>query len=170
VKVTLNWYVVRSKAHKEGLLEKELEARDVHCFFPYIKVQPVNPRSKKIRPYFPNYLFVQADLEEAGNSFLKWVPYSQGLVRFGGEPAVVPDSLVHGIMQRLDAINAAGGLQPKRFETGELVWVTEGYFQGYEGIFDTYLDGRDRVRILLDLLTGRKIPLELNQQQIAYPS
>jgi transcriptional antiterminator RfaH len=165
----VNWYVIRSKAHKEAHLEKELEARDVHCFFPYLKVNPVNPRSKKIRPYFPNYLFVQADLEEAGLSFLKWVPYSQGLVQFGGEPAVVPESLVHGIMKRLDAINAAGGLKPKRFETGEIVWVTEGYFQGYEGIFDTYLDGRDRVRILLDLLTGRKIPLELNQQQIAYP-
>lgn len=164
--MTLNWYVIRSKAHKERLLEKELEARQVTCFFPYLKVKPVNPRSKRIRPYFPNYLFVRADLEEHGTSFLQWVPYSQGLVRFGGEPAVVPDTLVYGIQKKLDVINAKGGLKTKTFTTGDAVRVIEGHFRGYEGVFDAYLDAHDRVRILLDMLTGRLLPLELKEKQI----
>lgn len=165
--MTLNWFVMRSKAHKEGLLERELTARQVDCFFPYLKVEPVNPRSKKIRPFFPNYLFVQIDLEETNTSFLQWVPHSQGLVCFGGEPAVVPDSLVYGIKKKLDVINAAGGLKARGYAAGDAVRVTEGHFSGYEGIFETYLDGHDRVRILLDMLNGRKVPLELNQRQLA---
>lgn len=165
--MNLNWYVIRSKVHKEGLLEKELEARRVTCYFPCLKVKPVNPRSKRIRPYFPNYLFVRADLEEEGASFLQWVPYSQGLVRFGGEPAIVPDSIVFGIKKELEEINANGGLKAKSYAAGERVRVTDGQFCGYEGMFDVYLDGNDRVRILLDLLTGRQMPLSLNQQQIS---
>lgn len=160
------WYVIRSKAHKESYLTKELEARNVTCFFPFLKVKPVNPRSKKIRPYFPNYLFVQADLEECGRSFFEWVPYSQGLVKFGGEPAIVPEPLVLGIQKSLNEINASGGLKAKKFSAGDGVRVIDGYFSGYEGVFDAYLDGYDRVRILLDLLTGRQMPLALNQQQI----
>lgn len=165
--VTSNWYVMRSKAHKEEQLERELRARQVDCFFPFLKVEPVNPRSKRIRPFFPNYLFVQIDLEEMNTTFLQWVPHSQGLVCFGGELAIVPDSLVYGIKKKLDAINAEGGLKARGYEAGETVRVTDGHFCGYEGIFETYLDGRDRVRILLDMLNGRKVPLELNQRQLA---
>lgn len=160
------WYVIRSKAHKESYLAKELEARNVTCFFPHVKVRPVNPRSKRIRPYFPNYLFVKANLEENGKSFLEWVPYSQGLVKFGGEPAIVPEPLVLGIQKSLNEINANGGLKAKKFSAGDGVRVIEGYFRGYEGIFDSYLDGNDRVKILLDLLTGRQLPLSLDERQI----
>jgi len=165
--MALHWYVIRSKTNKESMLEKELDARKVICFFPYLKVNPVNPRSYQVKPYFPNYLFVRANLEKEGKTFLKWIPYSQGLVQFGGEPVVVPDALVYGIQKSLNEINARGGLQNDKFSSGDAVKVVGGQFRGYEGVFDAYMDGRDRARVLLDLLNGRKIPLKLNKQQIA---
>ena len=161
------WYVIRSKVHRESYLKKELDARDVTCFFPHLKVKPVNPRSKRIRPYFPGYLFVRADLGKIGKSCLQWVPYSMGLVHFGGEPAVVPDGLVFEIRKTVDEINKNGGLKTKKYLSGDGIRIVDGYFTGYGGVFDIYLEGTDRVRILLDLLTGRQMPLTLDEQQIA---
>ena len=59
--MTALWYALRSKPNKEDFLAKQLEAYDVDVFFPRIHVKPVNPRSRKTRPYFPNYLFVHVD-------------------------------------------------------------------------------------------------------------
>jgi transcriptional antiterminator RfaH len=164
--MALKWYVLRSKAYKESMLEKELEARKVICFFPYLKVKPVNPRSYQIKPYFPNYLFVRANLDKEGKSFLKWIPYSQGLVQFGGEPAIVPDPVVYSIRKRLNEINA-GGYDNKKIPSGDAVKIIGGPFRGYEGVMDAYIDGRDRVRLLMDMLRGRKLPVELRRQHIA---
>ena len=103
------WYAMRSKPRKEDILWRQLRARDIEVFYPRIKVQPVNPRARKVRPYFPGYMFIQTDLDEAGISTFKWMPHSIGLVTFGGEPAHVPDNLIHAIRQRIEEINKAGG-------------------------------------------------------------
>ena len=66
-------------------------------YYPRIRVQPVNPRARKIKPYFPGYLFVQADIQAAGQSALAYMPHSGGLVCCGSEPAPVPDTLIRAI-------------------------------------------------------------------------
>jgi transcriptional antiterminator RfaH len=38
-------------------------------------VRPVNPRARKTRPYFPGYLFVQADLAAVGLVEFRWMPH-----------------------------------------------------------------------------------------------
>ena len=75
----------------------QLLARRLEVFHPRIPVRTVNPRARKIRPYFPNYIFVRLDLEQVESSFLHWMPGSAGLVCFGAEPASVPDSLIAAI-------------------------------------------------------------------------
>ena len=59
---------MRSKPNKEMPLWHEIRARGVECFYPYLRVEPVNPRCRTIQPYFPGYLFVHADLEQIGFS------------------------------------------------------------------------------------------------------
>ena len=139
----------------------EIRARGVECFYPYLRVEPVNPRCRTIQPYFPGYLFVHADLEQIGFSTLQWMPFSLGLVSFGGQPATIPESLVHAIRQRVDQVNAAGGEQPKGWTRGESVVISGGPFSGYEAIFDVNLQGSERARVLLKLLDKKQIPLEL---------
>jgi transcriptional antiterminator RfaH len=74
-----------------------------------------------------------------------------GLVRFGGQPAVVPDAVMAALRQREDA--ASGLHEDKRplFKAGEAVKLVEGPLAGMEGIF-TEQDGDKRVILLLDLL------------------
>jgi len=159
--MTTYWYVLHSKPHKEEMLAEQLELRRIETFAPRIRVQVVNPRARKVRPYFPGYIFVHADLEGMGLSALQYVPGSAGLIKFGGAPASVPDGLIHAIRQRVEEINSAGGELFDVLKSGETVLVHSGPFAGYEAIFDVRLPGTERVRVLLKLLRNRKMPVEL---------
>jgi transcription antitermination factor NusG len=141
-------------------------SRGFDAFYPRLKVKPANPRSRHIRPYFPGYMFVRADLGEVGISVFQWMPNAIGLVCFGGVPARVPDEIVAGIQRRLEQVRAAGGELLHGIRPGDRVSVQDGPFAGYQAIFDTRLGGQDRVRVLLQLLNERCIPLELRAGQI----
>jgi len=162
----LQWYVLRSKPNKELALWRELSARGWECFYPQLRVQPVNPRSRKVRAYFPGYLFLHTDIEQVGISAVQWVPFSSGFVSFDGWPAMVPDSLVQAIRRHVEEINAAGGEQFVDLKQGETVTIQGGPFDGYEAIFDTRVAGTERVRVLLKLLRVRQVKVELPDGQI----
>lgn len=162
-----NWYVIRIKPRKEDVVWRQVHNRGFETYYPRLRVNPVNPRAKKYRPYFPGYLFVHVDLEDEGMSTFQWMPHTVGLVHFGGEPATVPENLIHTIRKRVDEINEAGGELFEGLHPGDVVYITDGPFKGYEAIFDSRVEGSERVRILLELLGNqRQIPIELDAGQI----
>jgi transcriptional antiterminator RfaH len=164
--MTATWYVLHSKPRKEEFLCDQLTARRLDAFCPQVRVQPANPRARKTRPYFPGYVFVQADLQDVRMSSMAWMPGATGFVSFDGAPADVPENLVEAIRRRVDGINAAGGELLQGLEAGETVVIRDGPFAGYEAIFDARLDGLERVRVFLKLLQKRQFPLELSVGQI----
>ncbi len=161
-----SWYALRSKPRKEEVLWKQLLARDIEVFFPRMRVYPVNPRSRKLRPYFPGYMFVQVDLEAVGSSKFNWMPFAIGLVSFDGEPAVVPEGLINEVRKRVDEIAAVGGEFYDGLQPGDPVRISSGPFAGYEAIFDMRLPGSERVRVLIQMLTDRNMPVELKAGQV----
>ncbi len=161
-----NWYVYRSKPNKEAFLAEQLELRRIETFSPRIRVQVVNPRARKVRPYFPGYIFIHADLEKTSLSTFQYVPGACGIVVFGGEIPSVPDGLVHAIQARVDEINAAGGELLETLKPGSTVFIHSGPFAGYEAIFDVRLPGTERVRVLLKLLKNRQLQVELPAGQM----
>ena len=161
------WYAVRSKPRKEEAVYRQIVSHGFDTFYPRIRITPVNPRSRKLKPYFPGYLFVNADLDQAGLSTFQWMPHSIGLVSFGGEPAVVPDHLIQAIHARVDQINLAGGEIFDGLKQGDGIWIKEGPFRGYEAIFDIRLPGSERVRVLIEFLDNqRRVALTLETSQI----
>jgi transcription antitermination factor NusG len=161
-----SWYALRSKPRKEEVLWQQLVAREVEVFFPRIRVHPVNPRSRKLRPYFPGYMFVRVDLEEVGLSKFNWMPHAIGLVSFDGIPATVPDNLIHAVRKRVEEIAEVGGEFYDGLQAGDPVRISSGPFSGYEAIFDTRLPGTERVRVLIQMLSDRNIPGELKAGQV----
>ena len=103
-----HWYALRSKPRKEEVVWRQVRTQGYEIFYPRLKVNPVNPRARKLRPYFPGYMFVSVDLGEAGLSTFQWMPHAMGIVCFGEEPAIVPEHLIHAIRKRVDEIAAAG--------------------------------------------------------------
>lgn len=160
--LTASWYALRSQAHKESILHRQLLAKQIECFYPQVKVNPVNPRAAKWRPLFPNYMFVRTSLETQGVSVFSYLPFSQGLVELGGDPAQISDLLVREISLKVDSINAAGGLAYQEFERGTPIRVQDGPFRGYEGIFDMRLGSTDRVMILLNMTQKKKIRVKVH--------
>ena len=157
----LHWYIFHSKTRKEDLLCEQLRLREIEIFFPTLHVRPVNPRARKVKPYFPGYVFGRVDLNEVGRSIMEWLPGAIGIVSFGGDPAAVPDELVTTLRQHVDMINASNGKASEKYRAGDVVAIRGGPFSGYEAIFDVQLPGRDRVEVLLKLLRGHHIRVEL---------
>ncbi len=160
------WYALRSKPNKEDFLWRQLQADKIETYYPRVRVQTVNPRARKIRPYFPGYLFVHVDLEQTGYSPFHWMPGSSGLVTFDGEPPEVPEALIAVLRKRIEEINAAGGEVLDALRSGDAVIIEEGPFAGYEAIFDVRISGNERVRVLLNLLNKQQVPLDLPTGQI----
>lgn len=165
------WYALRSKPREEDAVWRQLRSENIEVFYPRIRVNPVNPRSQKIKPYFPGYMFVCIDLEQTGVSRFQWMPHTLGLVSFGGEPSHVPDNLIIEMRKRIVEIAEAGGELFDGLHSGDNVRISSGPFQGYEAIFDTRLPGSERVRVLLELLTNkRRVPIELPSSSISKTS
>jgi len=160
------WYAMRSKPNKEDFLARQFEMQGVKVYHPRIRVRAVNPRARKVRPYFPGYIFVQADLDLISRSTLQWRPGAAGLVSFGGEPASVPESLINAIRRRVDEVNVSDVERLRGLSQGQLVTIQAGPFAGHEAIFDARLSGDERVRVLLKLINKQQLPLELPAGQI----
>jgi transcriptional antiterminator RfaH len=154
--MSLAWYVLHSKPNKEDFLYSQLNYRKVKAFYPRLHVTPVNPRSRKIKPFFPGYLFVNLDLEEIPLSSLAYVPGVNRIVSFDDQPATVPDEVIttieHNVM-RLNQSHDDGAIGLKH---GDPVIILDGPFKGYKAIFDTAMKGSDRVRLLVKFLHGQQ--------------
>ncbi len=164
--MSVSWYVIRSKPNKEEFLAEQLAAYGMRVFYPRIRVKTVNPRARKVKAFFPSYLFVELDLETVSASTLHWMPGAVNLVNFDGKPAPVPDALISAIERQVEQINASQENFVKGLKPGDRVVIHGGPFAGYEAIFDGHLSGRERVRVLLNFLQKRQLPLELGEQQI----
>jgi transcription antitermination factor NusG len=164
--MALQWYALRSKPRKEETIWRQMNTHGFEVFYPCLRVKPVNPRSRKIRPYFPGYLFVHADLQEVGLSAFQWTPHAVGLVCFGGEPAIVPDALIYSIQQRMRELQHVISRPSAGLHSGDKIRIQEGPFHGYEAIFDAELPGSERVRVLLKLLSDRYVPVEMAMTHI----
>ena len=160
------WHVLHTKPLKEEFLREQLAVRGIEAYCPRIRVHAVNPRARKVKPYFTGYLFVHVDLHQISSSTLQWMPGASNLVSFGEEPALVPESLIQAIRQRVDAIQEAGGEQLDGLRQGEAVIIQAGPFAGYEAIFDVSISGSERVRVLLNMLRSRQVAVELPTGQI----
>ena len=142
-------------------MNRLLQSRNIKTYFPTMRVEPTNPRAAKIRPYFPGYMFVSIDLDDEGDNALRWTPGTRGLVRFGSEPATVPENLIHELKKRLSQLDALKERED-RMEKGDRVRIVSGPFEGYEAIFDTRLSGKDRVQVLLAYLNNHPQRVKLS--------
>jgi transcriptional antiterminator RfaH len=162
------WYVLHSKPNKEDFVLQQLLTHSVDAYCPFIKVDPVNPRSRNVRPYFPGYLFVSANLDVTGVSILKWIPGTLGLIDFGDELASIPDDLLQAIRSHVDQLNGEDRIKNAKFVAGNSVMIRTGPLSGHQGIFDSYLSGLDRVRILLQVLQDERMKIDLPRVQIEH--
>jgi transcriptional antiterminator RfaH len=147
-------------------LWQQAVSQGFEVFYPRIPAPAVNPRSRKVVPYFPGYMFVRVALDQVGRSTFQWMPNAHGLICFDDTPAEVSDALVDAVRAQVGAIMAAGGELLYGLKQGDAVRIKSGPFAGYDAIFDARLSGGDRVRVLLALLNDRQVAMELSEAQL----
>lgn len=160
--MTAQWYVLRSKPHKEDALYELSLNRGYEVYYPQLRVKPVNPRSRSVRPFFPGYLFLHEDIGKEGRSTFNWMPFSNGLVTFGNVPGTIPDSIVQALKRRIDEINNVDKDPTSNWKKGDELVIRDGPFSGSEAIFDTHLSGHQRARILMKFISGNWVKTEID--------
>jgi transcriptional antiterminator RfaH len=160
------WYALRSKTGKEESVWQRTRSLGFRTYYPHLYAHPVNPRARKFKPFFPGYLFVNADLVEVGQGIFDRMQNAIGLLRFGGEPAAIEERVVNVIKTRVDEIVKNGGELFGSLKQGDSVTIQSGPFAGYDAVFDTRLSDLDRVRVFVQFLNDRQVAVEMKAGQI----
>jgi transcriptional antiterminator RfaH len=149
--MAVEWYLLRTKAGEERRANAHLARFADETFLPLMKgrVRRWGKQVDVIVPLFACYLFAVFDLEREYNH-VRHTSGVQYVVQYGGESAVVPESIIRELKARC----ARGPIEiPKRkFLAGETVRVVGGPFREFEGIFERNLSGPERVAILLSAM------------------
>ena len=125
-------------------------------FFSYfLPLAPIRRRRRgrtytESGPMFPRYLFIHL-----GEGIDDWGPIRSTvgistLVRFGQVPAHVPERLITELRSREDSKGVLV-IPAKVLKKRQELRISEGPFEGYEGLFEAN-SGKDRVIILLKIL------------------
>jgi transcriptional antiterminator RfaH len=137
------WYVLCCKPHKEQVILQQLQQMGFETYFPCSLGQNGKTGKLDLRPYFPGYLFVQANLDEVSLSTFQWMPHTEGLVCFETKPAYVPDHLLQAVRRHVNETY-----------TVNLQESSRGVEAGYDAILNMSLSEDERVRGLLRILEG----------------
>lgn len=147
------WFVVSCKPRQELVAQENLLRQGFHVYLPCIKVQ--KRRQGKwidvVEVLFPRYIFIRIDPVKNSIAPVRSTRGVVGLVRFGGQPAVLADEVMDALLQREDTDSSLHQESRPLFCAGEAVKLLEGSLAGMEGIF-VQEDGEKRVIVLLELL------------------
>lgn len=147
------WFLLRTNANKERVALSQVSQVATEVLLPLIElnVRRWGKPVKSVGPLFPGYLFAMFDFERHYGT----VRYSRGireLITCGTEPAVVPGWIMDQLKQR--CVNGPVEIFRRMLTPAEHIIVIDGPFTAFEGIFERYISGRERVAVLLSAMRG----------------
>lgn len=172
----LKWYVVQAySGHEQNVmrsLKERIERSDLKDQFGDILVpteEVVEMRDgkkrKSDRKFFPGYVLVQMDMNDATWHLVKEAPRVLGFI--GGttdRPVPISAAEANSILQRVE--DGADKPRPKiLFEPGEVVRVNDGPFTDFNGVVEEVNYEKSRLRVSV-LIFGRSTPVELEFTQV----
>jgi len=174
--VPLRWYVVHAYSNfehkvKESLQERVkrygLEHKFGQILVPTEEVVEIREgqKRKSERKFFPGYVLVQMELDDETWHLVKEVPKVLGFIGGSSDrPAPISDKEANAILQRVQ--EGAEKPRPKvLFEPGEMVRVTDGPFNDFNGQVEEVNYDKSKLRVGVMIL-GRQTPVELDFSQV----
>ena len=170
------WYVVHAYSGFENQVKKALEERikraDMEDAFGEILVPTEEvvemkecQQRRSERKFFPGYVLVQMDMTDDTWHLVKEVPRVMGFIGASrGRPTPISDAEADQILNRVRE-----GVEKPRpkvlFEVGEVVRVTDGPFNDFNGVVEEVNYEKSRLRVAV-LIFGRSTPVELDFSQV----
>ena len=128
-------------------------------------------RNKKVtaeRRFMPGYVLVRMDMTDKGYHLINSINRVTGFLGPQGKPMPMRDEEVNAILNRVEE----GEQAPRaliHFETGEKVSVTDGPFEGFDGMVEEVDDENQRLKVTVSIF-GRATPVELEYTQVSKQS
>jgi len=143
------WYVVATKPRNEDRAAMNLLNGGIEVLAPRLRLRKFKDGkfAEVIEPMFPGYIFVRFHPVDE----FRMVKYARGvktIVHFGGKIVPLQDDMIELIRTRLE--NGVASIQKQKIDKGEKILIKDGPFKGFSGIFESELDGKERVAILLE--------------------
>ncbi len=170
------WYVVHAysgfeSAVKKSLVERIERAGKQELFgeilVPTEEVVEMRGGSQRRseRKFFPGYVLVQMEMTDEAWHLVKGVPKVMGFIGgTGDKPAPITDREADSILQRMQE-----GVEKPRpkvlFEPGEVVRVTDGPFNDFNGVVEEVDYDKSRLKVSV-LIFGRSTPVDLEFGQV----
>ena len=152
---------------KQAVAENGLEEEIEEVLVPTEEVIEVR-RGKKVsseRRFMPGYVLVRMEMTNRGYHLISSINRVTGFLGPQGKPMPMRDSEVNAILNRVEEGEAA----PRtliRFDIGERVKVTDGPFEGFDGMVEGVDEEHSRLKVTVSIF-GRATPVELEFTQVS---
>ena len=160
------WYALRCKSNMEFVVNDQLKAKFIPNYLPVYSVDPVNPRSRSIKPYFPGYLFINEKPEALYAQRVFLMRGVIGLVNFDDIPASIHPNLIEAVRRQTRQLNLDRKQVKSGFKPGDPVLVESSSVGQIEGIFEKCVNGEERVIVLLKMMQGSMMRMELSAEMV----
>lgn len=170
------WYVVHAysgfeyqvkRLLKERIARSGLQDKFGEVLVPTEEVVEMRggQKRKSDRKFFPGYVLVQMEMDDATWHLVKSVPKVMGFIGGSSDrPAPISDAEANAILERVEE----GTEKPRPkvvFEPGEVVRVVDGPFNDFNGVVEEVNYEKSRLRVAV-LIFGRSTPVELEFGQV----
>lgn len=151
---------------KQSVAEKGLQDEIDEVLVPTEEVLEIR-RGKKVtseRRFMPGYVLVHMEMSDRGYHLITSINRVTGFLGPQGKPMPMRDAEVNQILNRVEE----GEAQPRnliRFDIGEKVSVTDGPFEGFEGMVEEVDEAHNRLKVSVSIF-GRPTPVELEFTQV----
>ena len=174
--MSLKWFVVHAYSGYENQVKKSLleriEMEGMADSFGKILVpteevveMKAGKKRRSERKFFPGYVLVEMILDDQTWHLVKETPRVMGFI--GGKadkPAPISAAEASAILQRVQV--GSEQITPKTmYEPGELVRVTDGPFNDFNGVVEEVNYEKNRLHVAVTIF-GRSTPVELNFSQV----
>lgn len=174
--MALRWYVVHAYSGFENQVKRSLLERitlsgleemfgDIMVPTEEVVEMRDGQKRKSDRKFFPGYVLVQMEMNDETWHMVKDVPKVMGFI--GGssdKPAPITDKEADAILSRVQE-----GVEKPRpkvlFETGEVVRITDGPFNDFNGVVEDVDYDKNRLRVEVSIF-GRSTPVDLEFGQV----
>jgi transcriptional antiterminator NusG len=176
--MTARWYIVHAYSNFEKKVAEDIEkkaenkgqkSRIEQVVVPTEKVVEVR-RGKKVdaeRKFFPGYVLLKADLNDAVISLVKNTPRVTGFLgedKHTAKPMPITEKEAERILNQVQE----GVERPKpsiTFEIGEQIRVADGPFASFNGSVQEVDEERARLKVEVSIF-GRAVPVDLEFSQV----
>ena len=174
------WYVPKAISGKENKVKEYIEGALVtstlfkeyisQVLIPTEKVVALrgNKRVVKERNLLPGYVLVECNLTDECYPLLRNIPNVLGFVtdsKSSMKAKPVSQEEVNRLVGAVDDSNM-DALMDETFLVGERVKVTDGPFNGFEGVINEVAQDKRKLKVVVTIF-DRQTPLELGYDQVA---